>query len=498
MHPSPSFNASIFWEVYLLKYLTVALLCILASYPPTPAKAQEFESLFLEFDASSLTRSEKRFLQTALAFEGHYNGLLDGAWGKLSREALSKYSRSKFGTDSANWHMAMLAHSFFNFIERDGWEYFYIEPAGVSILWPFGSVISDGPSDGFVNYRHGNSSLGISVAVQDRQSAQNSHDYVQSRHELAGTAYSLRKDNLAISSSKTLDGATLYGRSDFVNRAWSTVLLSVQMQDEALLTTMAASIRVGKAPSLQISQNGKLEQAIFKTAELLDQAEKDQQDSTQPTSLPKIREPKTDPQVASSGSGFFVTTDGVVMTNAHVVDGCDTLFVDKRPATILASSGEFDLALLTVEGPKPKEVAVFSASSANLNADVTAVGFPYSGLLGGLNVTRGSVSALKVLTGDLTTMQITAPIQQGNSGGPVLASDGEVVGVVVSKLNATKVAEVMGDVPQNVNFAIRGEIARLFMAQNGIEPLLSLDNDKMEPEALAKKAANFTTFIQCN
>jgi serine protease Do len=132
-----------------------------------------------------------------------------------------------------------------------------------------------------------------------------------------------------------------------------------------------------------------------------------------------------------------------------------------------------------------------------LNADVTAVGFPYGGLLGGLNVTRGSVSALKGLSGDLTTMQITAPIQTGNSGGPVLASDGEVIGVVVSKLDAQRTNELIGDTPQNVNFAVRGEIARLFMSQNGVEPTLSLDNIKLEPEALAKLAAKFTVFVEC-
>ena len=144
-----------------------------------------------------------------------------------------------------------------------------------------------------------------------------------------------------------------------------------------------------------------------------------------------------------------------------------------------------------------KTVAVFSATSAMLNSDVTVVGFPYAGLLGGINVTRGAVSSLKGIRGDASQFQITAPVQSGNSGGPLLAADGEVIGVVVAKLDATKMAQNGGDVPQNVNFAIRGEIAKLFLAQNQVEPKLSMDNAELAPEQLAKLAAQFTSFIEC-
>ena len=181
-----------------------------------------------------------------------------------------------------------------------------------------------------------------------------------------------------------------------------------------------------------------------------------------------------------------------------MVQGCREIRVDGQPAELVSISEEFDLALLQSTPNGQKAVAVFSATSARLNSDITAVGFPYAGLLGGLNVTRGSVSSLKGLGGDATTMQITAPIQSGNSGGPLLSSDGEVVGVVVSKLDAEKVADVIGDVPQNVNFAIRGEIAKLFLSQNGVDPELSLEDDKLEPEVLAARAKDFTSFVECN
>lgn len=172
-----------------------------------------------------------------------------------------------------------------------------------------------------------------------------------------------------------------------------------------------------------------------------------------------------------------------------MVDGVSAILIDK--------SQSFDLALLKTDRPNEKEVAVFSTSPAKLNSDVTAAGYPYAGLLGGLNITRGAISALKGIGGDATTMQMTAPVQSGNSGGPLLGSNGKVVGVVVSKLDAFRVADAIGDVPQNVNFAVRGEIAKLFLAQNGVDPKLSASNTTVDPVTLAEQATKFTTFIEC-
>ena len=81
---------------------------------PVQTSAQDYESLFRDFNSSSLTQADKRFLQAALAFEGHYNGLLDGDWGALSQKAMDRYSRQEFGTSAEDWHMATLAFGFLN------------------------------------------------------------------------------------------------------------------------------------------------------------------------------------------------------------------------------------------------------------------------------------------------------------------------------------------------------------------------------------------------
>lgn len=462
---------------------------------PTPIAAQDYQSLFRDFDARGLTASDKRFLQAALAFQGHYNGLLDGAWGKISQRALDRYSRREFGTAAENWHMAMLAWSLFEIQERDGWSMRFFPSMGLSVLWPEKTIIQDSTSESFLNFHHSASSFSISLGILSKGATENVHQYTLNTHEIGSKPYTVRKPRFAVSAAENRDGSTLYARSNFVNGAWSTILLSANKADNPYLGAVAASISEGRAAPLQITYGGVLDEAIQKALTFAE--EENRNSDTVVSSQPDGSTPSNTDSRSSSGSGMIVSVEGHVLTNAHVVDGCNNLFVDGEKAEMVAASEDFDLALLKSDMRSDKSVAVFSASSAKLNSDVTAIGFPYAGLLGGLNVTRGSVSSLKGLGGNATTMQITSPIQAGNSGGPLLSADGEVVGVVVSKLNVKKIADLTGDMPQNVNFAIRGEIAKLFLAQNGIDPLLSLTDDRLAPEDLATKARAFTTFIEC-
>ncbi|WP_271950416.1 S1C family serine protease [Ruegeria faecimaris] len=470
----------------------VLVLALAATQIPSQARSQDFQRLFQGFEASNLSYEDKRFLQTALAFEGQYHGLLDGAWGKISNQALGRYSQEEFGSDPEDWHMALLAWTLFERISQDGWDIRYFKGLGLSFLWPEASIVRDPNTDFFLNYRHANSSLSISYGIHTADVAQNFHDFTVRSHELGSNPYTVRKNNLAVSSATKRDGSTLYTRSDFVSGAWSTVMLSANERDGPVLGAVASSISKGRANSLEISNGGKLDHVIQQVVQAVELSENQKGNSpSNRTSTPKPV------QQQSSGSGFIVSKLGHVLTNAHVVDGCSQIHVDDKPAKIVAISDEFDLALLRFDAPKDRGIAVFSASPAKLNSDVTAVGYPYAGLLGGLNVTRGSVSSLKGLAGELNTMQISSPIQSGNSGGPLLASDGEVVGVVVAKLNEQVVADALGDTPQNVNFAIRGEIAKLFLAQNSIDAKLSLDDEELKPEEIAELAASFTTFIEC-
>ncbi|MEM9196577.1 MAG: serine protease, partial [Pseudomonadota bacterium] len=182
-----------------------------------------------------------------------------------------------------------------------------------------------------------------------------------------------------------------------------------------------------------------------------------------------------------------------------VVDGCRQMIVDGGDEVeVLAVDRVNDLALLAHQVTRTDaQIARFAPSGPRLNSDVTVVGYPLYGLLGGLNVTRGVVSSLKGLRGDETFIQISAEVQPGNSGGPALNARGYVVGVVQSKLDAVRLSERIGDIPQNVNFAIRADIAQTFLKENGVDPLIGSERDRLEPADLAEAAQEFTVLLEC-
>lgn len=461
-----------------------------------PSKAQNYEILFGEFDARSLTSDDKRFLQLALAFEGTYQGLLDGAWGRLSQKALDRYALDEYGTPSADWHMAMLAFNFADRYSVDGWNMRLLPGVGMSILVPEKTLIVDAPSANFFNYHHRGSSLAVSYGVLNRAGTNNVHEFTLKQSSASAKPYIVRKDHLAITSASKPDGSTLYTRSNLVNGSWSTVMVSASKWDKNILNAVVASITVGSSGSISISPGGKLDQVIDKAIALGNDPEwNNKKGDRVPQSTVAAPPTQNEGSGTSYGSGFFVSRDGHIVTNSHVVEECTSITAGGQPVALVDQSEVFDLAIL--KGTSTEHFATFSDEPARLNSDVTAVGFPYAGMLGGLNVTRGSVSAVKGFDNNAVRMQITAPVQTGNSGGPLISSDGSVVGVVVSKLDAVKVAAKLGDLPQNVNYAVRGELAKLFLVQNGVSPMVVPKGSPIAPEALAENAKRFTVFIEC-
>ncbi|MFC3125401.1 S1C family serine protease [Pseudoroseomonas globiformis] len=193
------------------------------------------------------------------------------------------------------------------------------------------------------------------------------------------------------------------------------------------------------------------------------------------TSRPAPGEPNPRARV-SSGTGFVVAPDRV-LTNQHVVGGCGSIFIRTADGRTLPAvpparvDAGLDLALLSVPG-NPGEVLSFrNAPEVRRGEGVIAYGFPLPGLLSSdPKLTRGEVNGLNGLGNNPGHYQISAEVQPGNSGGPLLDLRGHVVGVVVSKLHAQNIAKRTGDIPQNVNFAVKGGAAQDFMRRAGLTP----------------------------
>jgi S1-C subfamily serine protease len=397
---------------------------------------EQGSGLFDPFDPNMLTRTERRFLQLALAFEGDYSGLLDGEWGRISIRAMSSYAHREFDTSPLNWHMTMLALKVFKLFERDGWALHYNKALRMSYLFPFEAYRKGAPSDIFVNFEHSRSSLGYSLERGTKTQTEAVHRYVEGQGHPGEEPYIVRKPSFAITSVQTTSGAYLYVRSHYVDGLWSSILVSATRKDLPLFRAVTASISLGRAAPLVFEKDGYLSHNIKAVAAILkDEGNADK--ASEQDSAPVVA-PRAAPSgggmasnaVRSTGTGFYISKQGEILTNSHVVEGCTRLKVGDAKAQFIASSKAWDLALIKVAQKSTSAVAAFSTLPAALNSDVTVIGYPLSGLLGGLNVTRGAVSSLTGFQGDGTRMQITAPVQPGNSGGPVVDRRGAVVGVL--------------------------------------------------------------------
>ena len=211
--------------------------------------------------------------------------------------------------------------------------------------------------------------------------------------------------------------------------------------------------------------------------------------------------PSPESHGSSSGTGFFVSQKGHILTNNHVVKGCKTFRVSvpgalKHEASVVASDETNDLALL-VSDIKPPSVPGFNRRPQT-GESIFVYGFPLTGVLASTgNFTAGNVTATAGLNDDTSLLQISAPVQPGNSGGPLIDKDGNILGVIVSKLNALRVAKVTDDIPQNVNFAIKSTIAMNFLESNNITPNVATAGRSLEATAVAELSKMFTVRVMC-
>ena len=174
---------------------------------------------------------------------------------------------------------------------------------------------------------------------------------------------------------------------------------------------------------------------------------------------------KTRPQ--SSGSGFFITDDGYLITNEHVAGNeAQVRLVTSAgliSAKVVKVDAANDLALLKAEG-KFVALPVAASRAVKLGGTVATVGFPNIGLQGfAPKFARGEIGSLSGPEDDARYFQISVPVQPGNSGGALVDEHGNVVGVVSATLSVKAALVTSGALPQNVNYAVKSSFLLGFL-----------------------------------
>jgi S1-C subfamily serine protease len=213
---------------------------------------------------------------------------------------------------------------------------------------------------------------------------------------------------------------------------------------------------------------------------------------------------KASPAVNKTGTGFVISASGHIVTNHHVIDGCTGDIhgnLSGEPVTtlrVVSSDESNDLALLQGPAASFKEFAKIRDRAIRSGDSVVAIGYPFHGLLtSDFTVTTGIVSSLSGILNDTRYFQISAAVQPGNSGGPLLDTSGQVVGMVSAKINALKFVRATGNIPENINFAIKTGAIRDFL-DNSIVPYQTAEPmGELKTAEIAGSARAYTLLISC-
>ena len=208
---------------------------------------------------------------------------------------------------------------------------------------------------------------------------------------------------------------------------------------------------------------------------------------------------------SKSGTGFVVSASGHIVTNNHVISGCADIkgnLTGEAAITlrVVSSDANNDLALLQAPSTTAfKDFARIRDRSIRSGDSVVAIGFPYHGMLtSDFTVTTGIVSSLSGMRNDTRFLQISAPVQPGNSGGPLFDATGQIVGVVTGKVDALRIAVATGNIPENINFAIKTGVLRDFL-DNSVVPYQTAEpKGELKTTDIAANARPYTMLISCN
>ncbi|MGR3503087.1 S1C family serine protease [Pseudaestuariivita sp.] len=411
-----------------------------------PAQAEWRDTIF---SPEQLTHAEIVYLQAAAALFGDYNGLLDGKWGRRSQSALHKATDSNV----VRWrNLTGLIDRTDHAFSRDGWDVLNFEHSGTSHWAPMEIVNLEKHPD-HTTLVTLDRSLPLRVMFEYPQKTYEQHLWLQSAHVGTEPFYHRSKPDLMISSGRISSGKNVYLRSERRGEIYATTLIQNTSGQQGRANLIAASFKLRHQSMPVLPMDGVL--AALRS-------------SAKPTP-PAHPEPGARAAGAPSGTGFYVNATDI-MTADHVVDGCAWVsLADGTALTILARDPDLDLAVLTSSRRAQTWLTMGTTRKPRLGQNVFALGFPFLGMFDqGLAVTGGNVSALPSTSGKRARMMVSAPVQPGNSGGPLIGANGTVLGVIVSRADDIAVLVHQGALPQNMNFAVPPDQVTGFLATHGI------------------------------
>ncbi|MGJ8584969.1 MAG: trypsin-like peptidase domain-containing protein [Marinosulfonomonas sp.] len=438
----------------------------------TPAQARRSEA--------QLSREERMMLQTALKWEGFYTGAIDGAIGPGTRNSMAdwqSYENYDITGVLTTKQRNILMNRYAEVLNQIGMGPVYDTTAGIKIDMPLEMVELDRYEPPFAHFKSRNGSEVTALLISqsgDEATLSGLFDIMQTL------------DIVPLDGPREIgkNSFTLIGQSSKIYSYTYAALKNGHVKGFTLVWPAGDS----KRRDLVISEMRASFEAL--PDDVLPDVYGDPNAAQSVDLLAGLTIRKAD----LSRTGFFVNSDGAILTTSEVIGSCEHITIDDEfSADVVASDAGSGLALLQPkEKLLPISFAQFQPSAPRINSEVAVSGYSYQGALGAPTLTYGKLSDLKGLKGEPTLKRLAMVTTEGDAGGPVFDTSGSVLGMLLPDENtAGKV------LPEDVSFASDTVAIVDFLSANGIGAVASDKVDRVAPEDLTWQAADITVLVSC-
>ena len=434
----------------------------------TPAQAQRSER--------ALSRAEREALQIALQWAGTYQGAIDGAFGRGTRNAMAQWQDQK-GFDVTGilttQQRAVLLNDYNAILDGLGLQTVQDATAGIEMLIPTGVVRFEKYEHPFAHYTASgdvDATLLLISRTGDQTTLFGLYDIMQTLDIVPLDGPRRRNDRsfTLVGEDATRVSETRVALEDGVIKGFTLVWPA---GDEARRSRLIAEMEKSFV---------RLDGAIPASAS------SETQDIDLVSGL-EIRKPRL------SRSGFFVDSRGTVLTTAEAVQSCGRVTLDgDTEAEVSVLDTARGAAVVTPNAAlAPRAVARFSNTPPRLQSEIAAAGFSFEGVLDAPSMTFGTLSDVKGLNGETDLSRLAMDTLPGDAGGPVLDAGGGVFGMLLPEPRDGRA------LPKGVRFALDRDALQDVLAQAGMAAAGTNSSAPIDAFDLSAEATGMTVLVSC-